>query len=383
VRRRELCFGDWVVGMHSSRPFVQNKGLSQPACLVLALILFTVVCSCARRGVPPGGPVDTEPPRVVSSDPDSGQVAVGPLSEVCITFSEEMDRRTVRDVVTLRPGVKISDTDWRKNTFCVTLADSLSPTTTYTLTLMAGCRDAHGNATRVPYAFTFSSGDSIMAGGISGTVKAKTLPAPGIPVWAFDSLRTPQPDFAKDEPHYVSQAGPKGEFNLIGLPSGTYLIFAFKDKDANRAYDPGNDFASPAPAAVHVTPEKPVIADVEIALVDPNEPGGVRGVVHHCFAPDSVVIAVTAASTVDSSVSFSTSAGRDSSFAVGDMPPGRYVVTCFADINRNGTPDGGSEIESGEPHVILITPGEIVSDVKLELACPRPPTAETIEEGHK
>jgi uncharacterized protein (DUF2141 family) len=211
---------------------------------------------------------------------------------------------------------------------------------------------------------------------ISGVVTAKTLPAPGIPVWAFDSVRTPLPDFTKDEPHYVSQAGSKGEFRFLGLPSGTYLLFAFKDKDANRAYDDGSDFTSPAAEAARVTAAGPVVTDVQIALVDPKEPGGVRGVVHHCLVPDSVAIAVTAVSVADTAASFSTSAGRDSSFSVGDMPAGRYTVTCFADVNRNGVRDGG-EVECREPHVVQVTAGDVVSGMTLEIPCSSAPADTT------
>jgi uncharacterized protein (DUF2141 family) len=388
------------------------------ALLLLGVIALGAVCSCARRGVPPGGPVDAEPPRIVSSAPDSGQVGARSLSEVCVTFSEQMDKRTVRDVVTLRPQVKISDTSWRKNSFCESFAESLRPATTYVLTVMAGYKDAHGNAAKVPHALTFSTGDSVASGEISGTVKVKNLPAPGIPVWAFDSVATPQPDFTKDEPLYLSQAGLKGEFKFIGLPAGTYLLYAFRDKDANRAFDQGTDFTSPAPGAMHVTPEQPTVADVEIALVDPKEPGGVKGVVLHCFAQGERgvivpmprvlmetrevsgggtktwvvvaeettgvegVIAVTATSVTDSSVSFSTTAGKDSTFAIGDMAPGRYVVTCFLDLDRNGRREGGAEVECKEPHTVVVTPGEMVSKITLELPCPGPPAGE-IKEGEK
>ena len=334
----------------------------------LATLAVALACSCARRGVPPGGPVDSDPPRVVSTSPDSGRVRVGTASGICVTFSEPMDKRTVRDAVTIRPTVKVGDMDWRKNSFCLTPAESLDTATTYAVTLMSGCKDSHGNAAKEPYAFTFSTGDSVARGVISGVVTAKTLPAPGIPVWAFDSVRTPLPDFAKDAPQYVSQAGSKGEFRFLGLPSGTYLLFAFKDKDANRAYDDGSDFTSPAPEAARVTAGDPVVTDVQIALVDPKEPGGVRGVVHHCFV-DSVVIAVTAVSVTDTAASFSTSAGRDSSFSMGDMPAGRYTVTCFFDRNTDGVRDPG-EIQCREPHTIQVTPGDVVSGVTLELPCP-------------
>ncbi|MBN1504820.1 MAG: Ig-like domain-containing protein [Candidatus Eisenbacteria bacterium] len=346
---------------------------------LLALLVCVLACSCARRGLPPGGPVDAEPPRVVSTAPDSGAAGVGAASWVCITFSEQMDKRSVRDAVTMRPAVKVGETSWKENSFCLAPAESLAPATTYGVTLMSGCKDSHGNATREPYAFTFSTGDSVAAGRIAGVVTAKSLPAPGMPVWAFDSARTPMPDFVRDAGHYVSQAGSKGEFELLGLPAGTYLLFAFKDKDGNRVYDEGTDFASPAQSPARVTADEPAVSDVEIALVDPKEPGGVRGVVHHCFVPESVAVAVVAVSLADSAVSFSGGAGRDSVFSMGDMPAGRYKLTCFADLNRNGVRDAQAEAECLEPHFVEVTPGEVVTGVELRLACPTPRPQRTEE----
>jgi len=337
-----------------------------------ALFLLALPCSCARRGMPPGGPVDSVPPLVVSTTPDSGRVSVGLSPQICIAFSEPMDKRTVRDAILLRPARRLADTNWRKNVFCMSLADSLRPATTYSVSLMSGCKDSHGNAMKEPYAFTFSTGDSIAPGLISGVVKVKTLPAPWTPVWAYDSVRTPLPDFTNDEPDYVAQAGPNGEYKFVGLPLGTYLVYGFKDKDADKAFDEGTDFASPAAGPARLTASEPAVAGLEIALVDPKEPGGVRGVVLHCFPPDSVVIAVTAASLSDSTAEFSTSAGRDSTFAIGDMPAGRYTVSCFADLNRNGVRDGDGEVECLEPHVVQVIPGDVVTGVKLELPCPEP-----------
>ena len=88
----------------------------------------------------------------------------------------------------------------------------------------------------------------------------------------------------------------------------------------------------------------------------------------HCFAPESVVIAVTVVSPTDTAASFSTSAGRDSAFAVSDVPAGRYTVDCFVDSNRNGVRDT-SEVECREAHTVQVTPGDVVTGVKLEVPC--------------
>jgi hypothetical protein len=305
----------------------------------------------------------------VSSSPDSGEVLVTGVSEICIQFSERMGKRTVRDVIVVRPHVQVREGRWSGNTFCLVLDDSLQSSVTYTVLVMGGCKDSHGNHMTSPHLAAFSTGDTLLAGSIRGSVLAKGLPASGIPVWAYDSLRCPEPDFAKDEPHYVSQSGAAGDYKFIGLPSGTYLLYAFKDKDANRAYDEETDFVSGAPAPIRVTPDTLDMLDVEIALVDPNEPGRVAGTVEHCL-PETVQVIVYAVSTEDSASFYSGPMMRDSTFAVDGLPPGRYSLCCYADLNSNETHDVPEEPSCADAHFVGIVPGETLKDVTLVIACP-------------
>jgi uncharacterized protein (DUF2141 family) len=339
---------------------------------VRKLFLFTVLvvlCSCARKGLPPGGPIDLEPPRIISSTPDSGEVHTGALSQICMNFSEPMDKRSVRDAIVVRPLVKIDEVRWRKNTCCLSLTDSLRPSTTYSVLVMSWCKDAHGNTMKTARLSAFSTGDTLLAGTIRGKVETKGLPAPGMPVWAFDSVKCPAPNFAKDEPHYVSQSGSDGAFELIGLPSGVYLLFAFKDKNSNRSYDEDVDFVSPAQSSVVITSQEPVFTGIEILLVDPNEPGSIEGTVEHCY-PDTIPIVVRAVSVKDSLSSFTTTARADSTFRIAKLAAGEYRVDSFADLNSNHVYDAASEPLCEETHLVRVMPGEATKKVKLTIACP-------------
>ncbi|UCF78792.1 MAG: Ig-like domain-containing protein [Candidatus Eiseniibacteriota bacterium] len=342
---------------------------------VLLLCMLIALASCARKGLPPGGPPDVTPPVVLSSTPDSGAVGVARVNEICLRFSERMEKRTVRDAVVVRPRVQIKEERWHKNTFCLVLSDSLKPEVTYSLLVMGGCKDSHGNNMKSPHVSVFATADTLMAGTISGSVLSKGVPVSGIPVWAFDSLTCPEPDFTKDEPHYVSQSGAGGDFKFLGLPSGTYMLFVFKDKDANRAYDEETDFTSPAPEPVRITPEATEVANVEIALVDPREPGKIAGRVEHCL-PDTVRVIVYATSTTDSLASYSAPAMSDSTFSVAGPPPGRYSVSCYADFNLNQTHDTPDEPGCSEVHFVQVFPGETTKDVVLVIPCEREPGEE-------
>ena len=56
-----------------------------------AAVLLLVLAGCARKGPPSGGPADLVPPRVVSSEPDSGRARVPLDARLSVTFSEGMD----------------------------------------------------------------------------------------------------------------------------------------------------------------------------------------------------------------------------------------------------------------------------------------------------
>jgi uncharacterized protein (DUF2141 family) len=344
----------------------------------LLVCILIAVCSCARQGLPPGGPPDVTPPKVLCSSPDSGEVRVTRVDEICIDFSERMAKRSVRDAIFIRPVVQVREGRWYKNTFCLVLDDSLEPAVTYSVLVMGGCQDSHNNYMKSPGLIAFSTGDTLMGGVIEGSVLSKGLPASGIPVWAFDSLKSPEPDFAAAEPDYVSQSGAAGDFKFIGLPSGHYLLFAFKDKDANRAYDEEADFLSAAPAAVHVTPEAPEVLGVEIALVDPDEPGTISGIIMHCL-PESVSVVVTAVSMEDSLESHSASMMRDSTYAVTGLPPARYSVRCFADLNLNRMHEPPGEPICDDIHYVQVPPGETVKNVTFVMPCPEETSGEDKE----
>ena len=57
-----------------------------------AAIAALLLSACASPGVPPGGPVDAEAPKVLRIAPDSGKTAVTP-KEVVFKFDEVVSER--------------------------------------------------------------------------------------------------------------------------------------------------------------------------------------------------------------------------------------------------------------------------------------------------
>ena len=111
----------------------------------LLLACALAAAGCAKKGPPTGGPPDLEPPRVLSTSPDSGTAGVGVRPRVSVTFSEGMEPRTTGDALEFAPPVAISQRRWSGNTVTLVLKDSLRTNHAYTLFVGSSARDRHGN----------------------------------------------------------------------------------------------------------------------------------------------------------------------------------------------------------------------------------------------
>jgi hypothetical protein len=94
-----------------------------------------------------------------------------------------------------------------------------------------------------------------------------------------------------------------------------------------------------------------------------TEPGAIEGSVR---GGTHLVLEVAPAGQTGSVILFST--GEDHSFRAEPIPAGRYTVTAYADLNGNGTWDGGSgEPYGAAPGVVLVRPGLTTSGVDIEI----------------
>src|SRR5439155_1172810 len=121
------------------------------------------------------GPVDVIAPRVIAAAPPDSAVRLPVDSPVEITFSETMDRTTVRDGFRIYPPVGRQTFDWSGRRVRVVWDRPLSERTTYIVLLSGTIRDARSVPMRNAVTLHFSTGDSLDRGRISGVLRAKTL----------------------------------------------------------------------------------------------------------------------------------------------------------------------------------------------------------------
>ena len=201
------------------------------AALVLAL------GACAQPGAPPGGPPRHVPPKVDSIIPDSGATKVK-AKEVQILFDEVVSEKPAAQGATDLSGLGlISPTDgevhvgWHRQRLTIHGKHDFKPNTAYTVTLMPGLADLHGNVLKKPITIVFSTGDSIPNTRIRGIAFDWVAGKP-IPNAMVQAIRRP------DSTVYLARADSLGGFVLAHAPAGTYTVQAWNDANNNRLIDP-------------------------------------------------------------------------------------------------------------------------------------------------
>ena len=242
------------------------------------LLAALVLAGCAKPDFPPGGPIDTIPPRVVATSPADSTVRVPPDAGIEVLFSEPMDRTSVRDGFRIFPPPGLPSFHWSGRRLKVSWAEPLQQRTTYQAFLSAGARDMHNVALGMPLTIRFTTGDSLDPGKIRGVLRARTLPTKGVPIWAYPDSLGLHPDFTNDLPSYVTETDTIGAYQLSGLPLGhNFTVHAAYDMNRSGGIDSVTDIVASYGSVIRLTPERPVADSINIVAVNPQAPATVSG----------------------------------------------------------------------------------------------------------
>jgi hypothetical protein len=204
-----------------------------PFMLLAALFL----AGCAGQVPPGGGPLDTVPPRIVRTFPDSNATRVN-TPGIEIEFSEYVDRRTVEESIFISPYLGKLEFDWGTTDVTITFKDTLRKNTTYVVSIGTDVADIRANNRMAQgYTLAFSTGDSLDHGSIKGRV-FDDAPA-GVMMFAYN-LAGLDPDTlnpAHVKPDYIMQTGADGRFQFRNIALSTYRIIAVRDEYKNYIYD--------------------------------------------------------------------------------------------------------------------------------------------------
>jgi Bacterial Ig-like domain len=205
----------------------------------LASLLLFILSGCANQLPPSGGPLDKTPPKILKVYPENGTTNFKD-DYFEIAFSKYVQKRSVQDAIFISPAIPgVLELDWSGKSVRVNFPSKLKENTTYVINIGTDVVSYYEkNRMAQSFTLTFSTGPKINHGQISGRVYANN--PEGILLYAYekgDSTINP----AKRKPDYISQTGVGGTYQLLGLGTGTYRIFAVKDASRDLIYQSGQD----------------------------------------------------------------------------------------------------------------------------------------------
>lgn len=230
--------------------------------LVCALLWF----GCAGQVPPSGGPVDSVPPTIIRTEPDTNAVRVS-TDRIVLEFSEYVDRRSVEESIFISPYVGPLEFDWSGTEVTILLGEKLKAHTTYVVNvgtdivdLRARNRMAHG------YTLAFSTGDSIDQGAIAGRVFDDKPEGVMLFAYALSAINPDTLDPSRSKPDYIMQTGKDGVFLFSNIRFDTYRVFAVRDEYRNLIYDKQTDQIGVAATDVTLSADRPRVADLWFRL---------------------------------------------------------------------------------------------------------------------
>lgn len=202
--------------------------------------MVIAVGACASASPPPGGPEDHLPPKLVQVTPDTNAVNVHD-GYVRFHFDETINDRgsgaqEVGNYFLVSPSDGSARVNWHRSRIDVRPRNGFRANTAYSVALLPGLTDLHGNAMKSGATVVFSTGATIPAGRIAGTAFDWAAERPA--VGALIQATTP------DSVTYLAKADSLGQFVVGPMADGVYVLRAIVDANSNRALDRNEAFDS-------------------------------------------------------------------------------------------------------------------------------------------
>lgn len=231
-------------------------------------LIASIFYGCANPVSPGGGPRDTQPPGVISSNPPNYSLFFD-KQKISITFDEFVKLKNPNQQVLISPPLKNKpEFKLRGKNLLIEFEEEFMPGTTYTIFFGNAIVDLTEENPLVNYLYVFSTGDHIDSLAIAGEVVNAfdlqprddvfvMLFAPTIDTIPQDSI----PMFAR--PLYISKTDENGQFQLLNLRDQEYRLFALKDVNSNYKFDQPNEEIAFIDSLV-----SPIIPDVPTTVID-------------------------------------------------------------------------------------------------------------------
>lgn len=227
-------------------------------------ITLLSVISCAKQTSPTGGPKDTIPPKLISSNPPLEAINFKGNS-LSLEFTEMIIANNSKEQLIITPSIgKDFEVKTKKNSVTIDFGTTLEDSTTYTFNFRDAIQDITEKNPVRNLQVAFSTGPYIDSLSIKGKVydllKAKEIKdatvAIHIPNDTFSILKHPATFFTKTDE--------KGNFIISHLKPGQYYLYAMDDKNRNLVADSRTESYGFRSAPITLTKDS---SDLTIGLV--------------------------------------------------------------------------------------------------------------------
>lgn len=206
--------------------------------IIVTLFLFS---ACAYIVTPTGGKKDETPPKIVKSvPPEFSTNYTG--NKITVTFDEYFTLNDVANQIFMSPVTTDKPkVTYRKKNLLITLPDSLSDNTTYSISFGNSIADLNEGNKLTDFKFIFSTGSQIDSLVVKGKVEDafNKKSEKGILVLLFDDLSDSA--VSKSKPVYYTRTNDKGYFRIDHIKEGKYKLFCLNDQNFNYQYDLPNE----------------------------------------------------------------------------------------------------------------------------------------------
>lgn len=211
--------------------------------IVFPFIAVILIYSCAKIGVPSGGPKDVTPPKVVESVPAMNATDFKG-KRIEITFDEFIQLIDIQKNFVISPPMKKKPSILMRNkSVIITPEESLKPNCTYRLFFGNAIVDNNEKNPLKNYEFVFSTGDKIDSLSLRGRVVDAFDHKPEAKESFFVMLYSKFQDTVprRQLPEYITKTDEKGFFSITHIRPDTFMIFALKDLNQNYLFDQPNE----------------------------------------------------------------------------------------------------------------------------------------------
>jgi hypothetical protein len=246
----------------------------------LYIFLSCLLFSCASIQTLTGGEKDLAPPKIIKTSIDSGSTNIA-SNFFRFTFDENIGTSKVNELLLISPTQqKNPKLEIKGAQALLTLNDTLTPNTTYTVKFNGCIVDINENNPMLDYSYIFSTGGYLDSASISGYVKDVTtnLPCKNCNIQLYASKN--DSIVIKIKPDYIAKTNEAGLYKLTNLPTQDFKLVAIQDANKNLLLDNGELVSLAQEINTHNTLSDTIYVfpfyhyiDYKPTLLTPKEPG--------------------------------------------------------------------------------------------------------------